>query len=435
MFRTKKNKQPIIFVMGGPGSGKGTQCDKLKALNYHHIAMGDILRRMIQENQDSDDPFIKQLIANMKSGVSTGTREGIEIIRREMAAHPEAAGFLIDGYPRTPAQLARFEREIGACDKVLYLDTTEEMMQQRILARADSAHRIDDNKETAIRRIQQFKQNTKPMIEALRRRNNVHLLQVDTSGSIEDVFQHIVMRLSQPKVKILGVAGQSGSGKTTIANKLTQEIKDCAIISIDNYYKDLSDLSPEERQKCNFDHPDSIDFDLLIQHLLDLMQGKSIEVPIYDFNEMIRKKETIHIAPKRNIIVEGILSLYPKELRQLFDAKIYIDTDADVCLIRRILRDQNGSRPVADIFSRYLKDVKPMSKQFVYPAKGKADFVLDNNSKSDDDVARLLAFLKRKGFDLHSTPHIHQLFPPPVKHKLLRTQSLSDLQSLRSCSV
>lgn len=397
----EKNKTPIIFMMGGPGSGKGTQCNKLKELGYHHIALGDILRKMIQENAPENRAFIEKLKADMKAGVSSDGGEAIDIIKKEMAMHPEAVGFLIDGYPRTPEQLVRFEREIGSCDTVLYLETTTDIMQQRMLKRAEAEHRIDDTTKTFTHRIQQFSENTQKIIEVLRKRQNTRFLTINASENIDTVFQRIKQQLKITHVSIIGLAGRSGSGKTTIAKDIAEHfgLANCATIPIDMYYKDLSHLPLEERKKCNFDDPSSIDFGLLSEHLTQLKQGNSIEVPFFDFQTMTRKELSTPtlVHPKKMVIVEGIFALYPENLLRRYNATIYVHTDDDVCLARRILRDETPSRPAKEIIERYLNHVKPMKEIFIDPAEEKADFVFNNNSSlSAKDKTPLFAFINTK---------------------------------------
>lgn len=178
---------------------------------------------------------------------------------------------------------------------------------------------------------------------------------------------------------IIGIAGGSGSGKTTVVKSLTDQLKErVVVIPQDSYYKDSSHLPMEERQKVNFDHPDSIDFELLIQHLKDLKAGKSIEQPVYSYITCSRSKtETVTVNPAEVIIVEGILIFCCKELRDQMDIKIFVDADDDDRLMRVMARDiiERG-KTVETVIQRYSRTVKPMFLQFIEPSKRYADVII-----------------------------------------------------------
>jgi len=181
---------------------------------------------------------------------------------------------------------------------------------------------------------------------------------------------------------ILGIAGGTGCGKTTVVNQIVEQLPqdEVGIISQDSYYNDLSHLSKEERAKVNFDHPNSIDFDLLIEHIELLRQGKSIETPIYSFVEETRMKETITTHPRKVMIVEGILVLSNPKLREMFDIKIYVHADSDERLIRRLQRDtRERGHDLDKVLTRYQTAVKPMHLQFIEPSKEFADIIIPNN--------------------------------------------------------
>ncbi len=178
---------------------------------------------------------------------------------------------------------------------------------------------------------------------------------------------------------IVGIAGGTGAGKTTVVRKIMEQLpKDkVALIPQDNYYKDNAHLPLEERKQLNFDHPSSIDFELLSQHLKSLKANQKIQVPTYSYLTCTRNEETIPIEPKRVIVVEGILILSIKELRPFLDIKVFVDADADDRLLRCIQRDilQRG-RGVAEVLERYEKTVKPMHNQFIEPSKRYADIIV-----------------------------------------------------------
>ncbi len=181
---------------------------------------------------------------------------------------------------------------------------------------------------------------------------------------------------------IIGIAGGTGSGKTTVVNQIINELPpdEVGVISQDSYYKDTSHLSFEERVKINFDHPQSIDFDLLVSHLKELKKGNSIEQPVYSFIDHNRKKETLTTVPKHVMIVEGILILTHPEIRKMFDIKIYVHADSDERLIRRLKRDiAERGRDLEEVLNRYQNTLKPMHQQFIEPTKEYADIIIPTN--------------------------------------------------------
>ena len=179
-------------------------------------------------------------------------------------------------------------------------------------------------------------------------------------------------------VIVIGIAGGTGSGKSTMIDKLKKEFRDeIAIISHDFYYKQHNEIPFEERKKLNYDHPDAFDTDLMIEHILQLKQWKAIERPVYDFTIHNRIDETICVTPAKVIVTEGILIFENQSLRDLFDIKVFIDTDADVQIIRRILRDvRERGRTLDSVINQYLTTVKLMHEQFVEPSKKYADIII-----------------------------------------------------------
>ena len=179
---------------------------------------------------------------------------------------------------------------------------------------------------------------------------------------------------------IIGIAGGTGSGKSTFTNRLKDFFGEkITVIYHDNYYRCHDEIPFEERKKINYDHPDALETDLLVKHLLDLKQGKSIECPVYDFAQHNRSHEVTRIEPSRVIIVEGILILQDKRLRDLFDIKIYVDADADERILRRAMRDmQERGRELDNIIEQYLTTVKPMHYMYVAPTRYVADLVINS---------------------------------------------------------
>ncbi len=182
------------------------------------------------------------------------------------------------------------------------------------------------------------------------------------------------------KTTIIGIAGGTGSGKSTFTNRLKAYFGDrITVMYHDNYYRPHDDLPFEERQKINYDHPDSLETDLLIEHLKALREGKAIDCPTYDFAHHTRAKDIVRVEPSRVIIVEGILILQDARLRDLFDIKIFVEADADERILRRVTRDiKERGRSLENIMEQYLTTVKPMHYLYVEPTKTVADLILNS---------------------------------------------------------
>lgn len=185
-------------------------------------------------------------------------------------------------------------------------------------------------------------------------------------------------------ILVIGIAGGTGSGKTTLMNNLISQFADVVtILSHDNYYKRHDELTYEQRCLLNYDEPDALETDLMARHLDQLRQGQPIDCPVYDFTLHNRSDKTIRIVPKKVIIVEGILIFENKELRELMDIRIFVDTDADVRLCRRIKRDvTKRGRTLESVLSQYLQTVKPMHEKYVEPSKKYADLVVPEGGQN-----------------------------------------------------
>ena len=207
--------------------------------------------------------------------------------------------------------------------------------------------------------------------------------------------------MHHPDPLVIGIAGGSGSGKTTVAQEILQRVgpSRIAFLQHDSYYKDLSGLPPAQKAEVNFDHPNSLETDLLTQHIASLRDGKPVEVPIYDFSTHSRTSQTYTVQSRKVIVVEGILIFTEPELRKLFDLKIFVDTDSDIRFIRRLERDiTERGRTTESVIKQYQVTVRPMHMEFVEPSKRYADVIIPegghNAAALDMVVARIEALLK-----------------------------------------
>lgn len=206
---------------------------------------------------------------------------------------------------------------------------------------------------------------------------------------------------SRPTPLVIGIAGGSGSGKTTVANVVMQRVgaENIAYLPHDAYYKELGHLPPNQRAQINFDHPDSLENELMIQHIQALREFQPVALPVYDFSTDSRTDKIIEVKPQRIIIVEGILIFAVPDLRKMFDLKIFVDTDPDIRLIRRLQRDiSERGRSTESVINQYLSTVRPMHLEFVEPSKRYADVIIPeggfNAAALDLVVARLEALLR-----------------------------------------
>ncbi len=207
--------------------------------------------------------------------------------------------------------------------------------------------------------------------------------------------------MNHPDPLVIGIAGGSGSGKTTVAQEILNRVgaDRIAFLQHDSYYKDLSELPPVQRAENNFDHPNSLETDLLRQHILSLCEGKAVKVPIYDFSTHSRTDRSFLVSPHRVILVEGILIFVDAELRNLFNIKIFVDTDADIRFIRRLQRDlSERGRTTESVIKQYQATVRPMHLEFVEPSKRYADVIIPeggfNTAALDMLAARINTLLE-----------------------------------------
>lgn len=203
--------------------------------------------------------------------------------------------------------------------------------------------------------------------------------------------------MSKKDSLVIGIAGGSCSGKTSVTKAIYEVFKESSVVVIeqDYYYKDQSHLTMEERLKTNYDHPLAFDTDLLIEHLQQLMNGKSIEKPVYDYVNHTRSNEVIHVEPKNVIILEGILVLEDARLRNLMDIKVFVDTDSDLRIIRRLERDiKERGRTIESVIHQYLTDVRPMHNLFIEPTKRYADIIIPEGGENEVAIDLMVTKIK-----------------------------------------
>ncbi|WP_197070924.1 uridine kinase [Prevotella pectinovora] len=197
---------------------------------------------------------------------------------------------------------------------------------------------------------------------------------------------------------IIGIAGGTGSGKTTVVKKIVEALPPhyVAVVPLDSYYNDTTEMTEEERHAINFDHPDAFDWKLLIKQVNELRKGNAIEQPTYSYIKCNRLPETIHVEPKPVIIIEGIMTLLNKKLRDIMDLKIFVDADSDERLIRNIQRDiVERGRDVKMVVDRYLEVLKPMHEQFIEPTKRYADVIIPQGGENVKGIDMVCKFIER----------------------------------------
>lgn len=196
---------------------------------------------------------------------------------------------------------------------------------------------------------------------------------------------------------IIGIAGGTGSGKTTVVKNIVAALPPhyVVVVPLDSYYNDTSHMTEEERHAINFDHPDAFDWKLLVKHITDLRNGKAVEQPTYSYIKCNRLEETIHVEPRPVIIIEGIMTLLNKKLREIMDLKIFVDTDSDERLIRNIQRDTiERGRTVEMVINRYLDVLKPMHEQFIEPTKKYADIIIPQGGENQKGINILKKYIE-----------------------------------------
>jgi uridine kinase len=197
------------------------------------------------------------------------------------------------------------------------------------------------------------------------------------------------------RAHIIGVAGPSSSGKSELARQLVERLPGTSIVSLDSYYRGMEEIPLEERKKVNFDHPDSLDWELLHEHLVAIAGGRAFDEPVYSFADYARTAETRRIEPTQFLIVEGLFVLYWPELRKMLDTKVFVQTDADVCYQRRLARDvAERGRSAESVREQYERTVRPSAEWFVYPTEKYADFVVSGEEPFERSTQAVIAALR-----------------------------------------
>ena len=417
----KTKKSEVIFLLGGPGSGKGTIGEKIaKTYNYELISAGDLLREEKSNPNSKYGELIKEYQAEGKILPSEIT---IGLIKSKILELNSNGVYkiLLDGFPRNNENLETWNKIIGDSIKlkfVIYLKCSEKTMVERVLKRGETSGRSDDNKETVVKRIKVFNEQSLPVIKFYKKEKMVK--EIDSGKTPEQVFDAVKKifkggaSIDSPDKYFIGIAGASGCGKTYFSNYLKELLeKDYSveIISCDDYYKNYSEekkpngkwITPEDRDpNYNWDVPDALDLKLLSDNLSDFKQNKNISIPDYDFVECHRRGKPKQIIKSKDIqiiIVEGLYVLYDEDLRSQFNLKIFIDADNEICLGRRIFRDivegrkisldasiEEKNKALEQLIKVYKKNIRPSYIKYIDPTKEFADFIINSeiNYKSTD---------------------------------------------------
>ncbi len=431
----KKIDSQVIFLLGGPGSGKGTLGEKIsKKYKYELISAGDLLREEKQKPNSKNGELINKYQIEGKIVPSEIT---IGLIKSKIAELNSKGinKILLDGFPRNDENLEKWNEIIGDSIKfkfVIFLNCPEKIMIERVLKRGETSGRSDDNRETVEKRIKVYNEQTLPVIKYYKKLNKVK--EIDASKNAEQVFD-LVKKLFEKDIKknksdkgdknnkyIIGVAGASGCGKTYFSNYLKKQLEknySVEIISCDDYYKNYSEkknskgkwITPIENNEpdFNWDVPEVIDLKLLKEDLIKFKSDIDITIPDYDFKECHRKskpKYTINSSSTQIIIVEGLYVLFDEDLREEFDLKIFIESDSEICLARRVFRDIGEGRKVDvnatneeknkifnNLINVYKKNIRPSYIQYIEPTKKYSDLIINSEvdySNTDTKTINLI---------------------------------------------
>jgi UMP-CMP kinase len=430
----EKIKSQVIFLLGGPGSGKGTVGEKINSkYKYELISAGDLLREEKKNPKSKNGALINKY---QEEGKIVPSEITIDLIKSKIAELNSQGinKILLDGFPRNDENLEKWNEIIGDSIElkfVIFLNCSEKTMINRVLKRGETSGRSDDNIETVKKRIKVYNEQTLPVIKYYDSLNMVKKIDANKTqeqvfDSIKKIFEKEVKNNKNNKNKsnkyIIGVAGASGCGKTYFSNYLKKQLEknfSVEIISCDDYYKNYSEkknsegkwITPLENNDPNFnwDVPSVIDLKLLQDDLIKFKSDINIAIPDYDFKECHRKskpKNTINSSDTEVIIVEGLYVLYDKDLREEFNLKIFIESDDEICLARRVFRDIGEGRRIDvnatneeknkifnNLINVYKKNIRPSYVQYIEPTKKYADIIVNSEidySNTDTKTINLI---------------------------------------------
>jgi UMP-CMP kinase len=430
----------IIFLLGGPGSGKGTLGEKIaETYEYKPISAGDLLREEKDKPGSKNGKLIKEFILEGKIVPAEIT---ISLIKDKILELNSKGfnKFLLDGFPRNKENLEKWNEIVGKSIKlkfVIFLNCSEKIMVERVLKRGLTSGRSDDNKETVEKRIKVYNEQTLPVIKHYEKLKMVN--EIDSSKTADQVFNSVKKlfkndnksnnnksnKSNKSNKYVIGVAGASGCGKTYFSEFLKKQLEKnftVEIISCDDYYISYSDkknskgewLTPVENGEpdYNWDIPIRLDLKLLKDDLIKFKSGKNISIPEYDFKVTHRKskpKYTIKSDDVQVIIVEGLYVLYDKDLLNEFDLKIFIESDSEICLARRVFRDIGEGRRIdinasneeknkifINLINVYKKNILPSYIQFIEPTKKNADLIINSEIDYSNTDIKIINFILKE---------------------------------------
>ncbi len=430
---SNKTDSEVIFLLGGPGSGKGTLGEKItKEYGYILISAGDLLREEKSNPNSEYGNLIKEYQAEGKIVPSEIT---IGLIKNKIFELNNKGIYkiLIDGFPRNQENLDTWNKIIGDAIKlkfVIYLKVSEKIMVDRVLKRGETSGRADDNKETVVKRIKVFNEQSLPVINHYKKNKLVR--EIDASKAPEEVFNSVkkIFKGGASKSKsnkyIIGVAGASGCGKTYFAKFLKEKLVangiSVELLSCDNYYKNYSEkknsngtwITPAENNEPNYnwDVPAALDLKLLKDHLEQFHNNIDIDIPDYSFKEchrMEKPSKTIKSSDVQVLIVEGLFVLYDEDLVSQLSLKVFIESNSEACLARRIFRDfvegraidttasnEKKNKAFINFMDVYKSNIYPAYIQYIEPTKKYADLIINSEVDYSNTDTKTINFIVKE---------------------------------------
>ncbi len=435
---SSKNESEVIFLLGGPGSGKGTLGEKItKEYGYVLISAGDLLREEKSNPKSKYGDLIKEYQAEGKIVPSEIT---IGLIKNKIFELSSQGIYkiLLDGFPRNQENLDLWNKIVGDSIKlkfVIYLKLSEKTMVERVLKRGETSGRSDDNKETVIKRIKVFNEQSLPVIKYYKKEKLVR--EIDASKSPDEVLDSVkkffkggANNSNNSNLKsnkyIIGVAGASGCGKTYFSNFLQEKLIENGIsvelLSCDNYYKNYSEkknsngtwITPVENNEPNYnwDVPAALDLKLLKDHLEQFHNNVNIEIPDYSFKEchrMEKPSKTIKSSNVQVLIVEGLFVLYDEDLVSQLNLKVFIESNSESCLARRIFRDFVEGRAIdvnasidkknkafINFMNVYKRNIYPAYIQYIEPTKKNSDLIINSEIDYSNTDTKTINFILKE---------------------------------------